>query len=188
MKVGYIRVSHVDQNIERQLNDVELDKKFIDQCSGKNIDRPQFKIMMEFIREGDLLIVHSMDRLSRNLDDLRRTVQILTKKGVTVKFIKENLEFTGKDSPLSLLMLSMMGAFAEFDRSLNKERQREGIELAKKRGVYRGRPSKVAVDQIHEMIQRSRQGEKIVKIAQSMNVSIQTIYGYIRRDKSKGKQ
>ena len=94
---------------------------------------------MNFVRSGDTVIVHSMDRLARNLDDLRRIVQTLTGKGVRIEFVKEHLTFTGEDSPMANLMLSVMGAFAEFERALIKERQREGIAQAIKRGAFKGR-------------------------------------------------
>jgi DNA invertase Pin-like site-specific DNA recombinase len=140
-------VSSVDQNTDRQLEGLELDKVFTDKASGKDTKRPQLQAALDYIREGDVLIVHSMDRLARNLDDLRKMVLDLTKKGVHVQFIKENLTFTGEDSPMSNLLLSLLGAVAEFERSMIRERQREGIALAKKAGVYKGRkPSLTASD------------------------------------------
>ena len=95
--------------------------------SGKNTERPQLQALLEFVREGDVVLVHSMDRLARNLDDLRLLVKTLTNKGIHIQFIQENIVFTGEDSPMSQLLLSVMGAFAEFERALIKERQREGI-------------------------------------------------------------
>jgi DNA invertase Pin-like site-specific DNA recombinase len=136
--VGYIRVSSVDQNTDRQLEGQELDKVFTDKASGKDTKRPQLQAALDYIREGDVLVVHSMDRLARNLDDLRRMVLDLTGKGVHVQFIKDSLTFTGEDSPMSNLLLSLLGAVAEFERSMIRER-REGIALAKKAGVYKGR-------------------------------------------------
>jgi DNA invertase Pin-like site-specific DNA recombinase len=138
-RIGYIRVSTFDQNPERQLESVQVDRTFTDKASGKDVKRPQLEVLMGFTRTGDTVVVHSMDRLARNLDDLRRIVQTLTQRGVHVEFVKEHLCFTGEDSPMANLMLSVMGAFAEFERSLIKERQREGIALAKQRGAYRGR-------------------------------------------------
>lgn len=138
-RVGYIRVSSFDQNTERQLEAIQLDKKFIDKASGKDINRAAFTELLNYVREDDLVIVHSMDRLARNLDDLRQIVQNLTLKKVQVQFIKESLTFTGEDLPMSQLLLSVMGAFAEFERSLIKERQKEGIAIAKNKGVYKGR-------------------------------------------------
>ncbi|MGR9731497.1 recombinase family protein, partial [Escherichia coli] len=107
--------------------------------SGKDTQRPQLDVLLSFVREGDTVVVHSMDRLARNLDDLRRLVQGLTQRSVCIEFVKEHLTFTGEDSPMANLMLSVMGAFAEFERALIRERQREGIALAKQRGAYRGR-------------------------------------------------
>ena len=117
-RVGYVRVSSFDQNPERQLEDVELDRTFSDKASGKDAKRPQLEALMTFVRAGDTVVVHSMDRLARNLDDLRRVVHGLTGRGVRIEFIKEGLSFTGEDSPMANLMLSVMGAFAEFERAL----------------------------------------------------------------------
>ncbi len=136
-RVGYIRVSTLDQNPERQLEGVAIDRVYTDHASGKDTERPQLEALLSFVRDGDTLVVHSMDRLARNLDDLRRLVQGLTRRGVRVEFIKENLTFTGEDSPMATLLLSVMGAFAEFERALIRERQREGIALAQGRGGAR---------------------------------------------------
>nr|WP_256326370.1 recombinase family protein [Pseudomonas aeruginosa] len=117
-RIGYVRVSSYDQNPERQLEQVEIGKLFTDKASGKDTQRPQLEAMLGFVREGDTVVVHSMDRLARNLDDLRRLVQRLTKRGVRIEFLKEGLVFTGEDSPMANLMLSVMGAFAEFERAV----------------------------------------------------------------------
>ena len=138
-RIGYIRVSTLDQHTERQLEGIEVDKTFTDKVSGKDTKRPQLELLMSFTRSGDTVIVHSMERLARNLDDLRRIVQTLTGRGVRIEFVKEHLSFTGEDSPMANLMLSVMGAFAEFERALIKERQREGIAMAKQRGAFKGR-------------------------------------------------
>jgi DNA invertase Pin-like site-specific DNA recombinase len=138
-RIGYIRVSSFDQNPERQLEQVEVSKVFTDKASGKDTERPALEQLLAYVREGDTVVVHSMDRLARNLDDLRRLVQQLTQRGVRIEFVKECLTFTGEDSPMANLLLSVMGAFAEFERALIRERQREGIALAKQRGAYRGR-------------------------------------------------
>ena len=165
-RIGYIRVSSFDQNPERQLEGVQLDRIFTDKASGKDTKRPQLKAMMEFIREGDTVIVHSMDRLARNLDDLRRMVQDLTVKGISIQFVTENLVFSAdKSNHTSNLMLSVMGAFAEFERAIIKERQREGIELAKKRGVYKGRKKSLSDDQIAHLKQLVASGERKTKLA-----------------------
>ena len=121
-------------------------------------------------------MVHSMDRLARNLDDLRRVVFDLTKKGVHVQFVKENLTFTGEDSPMSNLLLSLLGAVAEFERSMIRERQREGIELAKRKGVYKGRKPSLTKVQIAEIRRRVKAGEKKTALAAEFKVSRQTLY------------
>src|ERR1035441_8825176 len=159
-RVGYIRVSTLDQNTDRQLEGVKLDKVFTDKASGKDTARPQLQAALVYLREGDLLLVHSMDRLARSVDDLRRLVLDLTKKGVHVQFVKENLTFTGEDSLMSNLLLSLLGAVAEFERSMIRERQRQGIELAKKRGVYRGRKPSLTAAQVAEIRKRVASGEK----------------------------
>lgn len=113
--------------------------------------KPQLTELLRFVRDGDTVVVHSMDRLARNLDDLRALVQGLTRRGVRVEFLKEQLVFTGEDSPMANLMLSAMGAFAEFERSLIKERQREGIALAKQRGAYKGRKKTLRPERAAEL-------------------------------------
>jgi DNA invertase Pin-like site-specific DNA recombinase len=175
-RVGYIRVSTVDQNTERQLEGVQLDKVFTDKASGKNTARPQLQAALDYLREGDLLLVHSMDRLARSVDDLRKIVLELTKRGVHVQFVKENLTFTGEDSPMSNLLLSLLGAVAEFERSMIRERQREGIELAKKAGVYKGRKPSLTPVQVAEIRKRVRAGETKTRLAAEYRVSRQTLY------------
>jgi len=138
-RIGYVRVSSFDQNPEHQLEPTQVDKIFTDTASGKDIERPELAALLALAQEGDTVVVHSMDRLAHNLDDLRCLVQKFTKRGVRIEFVKESLTFTGEDSPMASLMLSVMGAFAEFERALIRERQREGIALAKQRGAYRGR-------------------------------------------------
>jgi DNA invertase Pin-like site-specific DNA recombinase len=181
-RVGYVRVSSFDQNPERQLEDVPLDKVFADKASGKDTQRPELAALLSFAREGDAVVVHSMDRLARNLDDLRRLVQGLTRRGVRIEFVKEHLTFTGEDSPMANLMLSVMGAFAEFERALLRERQREGIALAKKRGAYRGRRRALSPEQTTELRQRVAAGEKKAMLARELGVSRETLYQYLRTD------
>jgi DNA invertase Pin-like site-specific DNA recombinase len=175
-RVGYVRVSSLDQNTERQLEGVELDKLFTDKASGKDTARPQLHAALDYLREGDLLLVHSMDRLARNLDDLRKIVLDLTKKGVHVQFVKENLIFTGEDSPMSNLLLSLLGAVAEFERSMIRERQREGIALAKRAGVYKGRKPSLTTLQIGEIRKRVAAGEMKTRLAYEYCISRQTLY------------
>lgn len=178
-QVGYIRVSTVLQNTARQLDSVALDKVFEDRASGKNTDRPQLAACLSHLREGDTLNVHSMDRLCRNLDDLRRIVKELTGRGVVVKFHKESLTFTGESSPMSNLLLSMLGAVAEFERSIILERQREGIAIAKGEGKYRGRKPSLTAERIQELQKRAAAGERKAVLAREFGVSRETVYTYL---------
>ena len=181
-RIGYIRVSSFDQNPERQLEHVEVDRVFTDKASGKDTRRPQLDTLLSFVREGDTVIVHSMDRLARNLDDLRRLVQKLTQGGVRIEFVKEDLAFNGEDSPMANLMLSVMGAFAEFERALIRERQREGIALAKQRGAYRGRKKALSPERMAELCRRAAAGERKAKLAREFGISRETLYHYLRTD------
>lgn len=177
-RIGYVRVSSVDQNTARQLDGVEVDKTFTDKASGKDVKRPHLQAALDYLRDGDTLIVHSMDRLARNLVDLRTIVERLTEIGVQVQFIKESLVFTGDDSAISKLMLSIMGAVAEFERSMLKERQREGIAHAKAAGVYRGRKRSLTAERAEELRKRVRAGEKRAALAREFGISRETLYQY----------
>lgn len=182
LRVGYIRVSTIEQNIDRQLDGVELDKRFIDKASGKDVKRPEFQSMLSFVREGDLVIVHSMDRLARNLDDLRKIVLNFIQKGIAIQFIKENLTFDKSESPMSMLLLSVMGAFAEFEYALIRERQREGIAIARAKGVYRrtGRKKQLNEERAAELKALVMQeGSNKSFIARKFGISRKTVYNYI---------
>jgi DNA invertase Pin-like site-specific DNA recombinase len=180
-RIGYIRVSSYDQNDDRQRELIgAADRIFTDKASGKDTDRPQLQAMITYAREGDMVVVHSMDRLARNLDDLRQMVSSLTKRGIHVQFIREGLVFTGNDNPMDNLMLSVLGAVAQFERDKIKERQMEGIVLAKRRGVYKGRKRSLSPDKIEELRQRSSAGEKKLHLAREYNISRETLYQYLR--------
>lgn len=184
--VGYVRVSTLDQKTDRQLEGVSLDRVFEDKASGKDADRPQLKAAMEYVREGDTLVCHSMDRLARNVDDLRRIVKELTGHGVAVQFVKESLTFTGEDSPMANLLLTMLGAVAEFERSLIKERQREGIAIAKERGVYKGRKPSLNEEQVQQLMARDQAqgGKGRAGLAREFGISRETLYQYLRAESS----
>jgi len=179
-RIGYVRVSSLDQNPDRQLEQTPVDRTFTDMASGKDVARPQLDALLRFAREGDTVVVHSMDRLARNLDDLRRLVQQLTARGIRVEFVKEGLTFTGEDAPMATLLLSVMGAFAEFERALIRERQREGIALAKQRGVYRGRKKALNREQRAELRARVAAGEGKAAVARAYGISRETLYQYLR--------
>jgi DNA invertase Pin-like site-specific DNA recombinase len=122
-----------------------------------------------------------LDRLARNLDDLRRLVRTLTERGVRIQFVKEQLTFSGDDSPMANLLLSVMGAFAEFERALIRERQREGVSLAKLRGAYRGRKPALTADQALRLSERAAAGETKAKLAREFGISRETLYQYLRK-------
>ena len=182
MVVGYKRVSALDQTDLRQLDGVETDKLFTDKASGKDTNRPQLTAMLGFVREGDTIVCHAMDRLARNLDDLRRLVLDLVKRGVHVRFIKESLTFTGEDSPMAHLLLSVIGAVAQFERDLIRERQREGIALAKQRKVYLGRVRSLSAAQADDLRRRSKAGERKTLLAREFGITRTTVYEYMRRE------
>ncbi len=179
-QVAYIRVSGGDQNTARQLDGLAFDRTFTDTVSGKNTNRPAFGEMMKFVRERDTVTVHSMDRLARNLGDLRTVVLDLTGRGVQVRFVKENLTFTGEDSAMSMLLLNVMGAFAEFERALIRERQREGIQAAKERGgIYKGRKRSLTAGQAADLRKRLAAGESKAALARAFGISRETVYRYV---------
>ena len=177
MKVGYMRVSSIDQNLDRQLDGVELDKIYEEKLSGKSRERPRLKECMDYLREGDSLHVHSMDRLSRSLKDLLNIVSELTDKGVTVIFKTENMEFGGKSNPMGYLMLGLLGAVNQFEIANLKIRQKEGIAKAKARGQHFGRKS-LSKKKVKEINNRLQSGQKVSEISVAMNVGQSTIYKY----------
>ncbi len=176
-RVGYIRVSSVDQNLDRQLDGVVLDKVFTEKLSGATTDRPQLQAMLDYVREGDVILVHSIDRLARSLADLLKLVEDLTKRGVHVCFDKEKLEFTGEDNPTQHLMLQMMGAVAQFERAMIKDRQREGIAKAKLKGAYKGRIKTIDDAAIRAAIAGDgvTKGLSFRQAAESLRVSLSTV-------------
>ena len=176
---GYIRVSSYSQNTDRQLSGVELDQTFTEKASAKNANRPQLKACLEWLRDGDTLHVHSIDRLARNLFDLQDLVEKLTSKGVTVQFHKENLTFSGNENAMQKLMLQMMGAFAEFERTLINERRKEGMAAAKAAGKQIGAKRKLSDEDVIVIKQRLARGDTKKGLAQEYGVSRQTLYSAI---------
>jgi len=175
--VGYIRVSSYSQNTDRQLREIHLDKVFEEKASAKDSKRPQLVACMEWLRDKDVLHVHSIDRLARNLQDLQNIVQTLTDKGVTVVFHKENLTFSGGASdPMKTLMLQMMGAFSEFERSLINERRKEGMAAAKAAGKQIGAKRKLSDEDVIEIKSRLASGASKSSLANQYSISRQTLY------------
>jgi DNA invertase Pin-like site-specific DNA recombinase len=181
--IGYVRVSSLDQNTERQLDGVQLDQVFTDKASGKDTDRPQLQAAIKHARAGDTFVIHSMDRLARNSEDMQRIVRELKAKGVTVQFMKEKLTFSaGTDNPMDELMFSMLAAFAQFERSLIRERQREGIAMAKAKGdVYLGRKPALNAEQVADLQAKAATGAKKTALAKEFGISRETLYQYLRQ-------
>lgn len=179
--IAYIRVSTLEQNTARQLDGMEFHRTFTDKASAKDTNRPALRDCLDFVREGDTLHIHSIDRLCRNLRDCQELLDNLLAKGVSVRFHRENLTFTGQDDSMSKLMLQMMGAFAEFERNLLRERQAEGIAKAKTAGKYKGRKRALSEDQIKEIKTRLNHGEGKATLAAEYGVSRQTLYATLKR-------
>ena len=179
-RIGYIRVSTSDQNPERQLENIPLDKKFIEYASAKCTNRPQLQLMIDFVREDDIIIVHSMDRLARNLRDLKDLVDKMVSRKIEVHFIKENLQFSAENSATSNLILNIMGAFAEFEYAFIKERQKEGIEIAKRAGKFKGAKKKLDEEKIEELKKYLQTRRPKTKIAKDLGISRFTLYRYMK--------
>lgn len=182
-KLGYIRVSSVAQNTDRQLEGLTLDRVFTDKLSGKDTNRPQLQELMQYARRGDTVHVHSLDRLGRNMDDLRILVKQFAEQGITVRFEKENLIFSPDTSnPMNTLLFNVMASFAEFERELIRERQREGVQIAKSKGLYKGRKREMTEERVQEIHARVAAGESKAQIAKAMEISRDTLYRYLRSE------
>jgi DNA invertase Pin-like site-specific DNA recombinase len=177
MIFNYRRVSTVLQNTDRQLFDVPFDREYEDKLSGKDTNRPQFLLMMANLREGDIINVHSLDRVGRNTKDILEIVQQVKDKGCLIHFHKENLKFDGTKSDLySELLLTILAGFSEFERSIILERQREGIAIAKAKGVYKGRRKKLTEEQLEEMKNDFNAGLAKTEIAKKYSVTRAYVY------------
>ncbi|MCE0017791.1 recombinase family protein (plasmid) [Klebsiella pneumoniae] len=181
-RIGYVRVSSFDQNPERQLEQTQVSKVFTDKASGKDTQRPQLEALLSFVREGDTVVVHSMDRLARNLDDLRRLVQKLTQRGVRIEFLKEGLVFTGEDSPMANLMLSVMGAFAEFERALIRERQAHEAGARTRATAHERTPQQ----ERQKAAREAERGREAWTLGQGMKKPVAGCYGRLTRWKGGG--
>lgn len=181
-RVGYRRVSSIGQNLERQLDGIPLDRIFEDKVSGKDTNRPALQELLLYVRQFDTVICHSMDRLARSLPDLMHLVKTLTDRKVRVEFLKENLTFTGDDSPMSNLLLAVLGAISQFERSLIRDRQRDGIALAKKKGVYKGRKKSLSSEQVQALKEKVARGEKKAVVAREFKISRETLYKYLKTE------
>ncbi len=181
--IGYIRVSSVGQNTDRQLDGIQLNTVYEEKASGKDTNRPELVNMMKAIRSGDTVHVHSMDRLARNMVDLHKLVEQITGKGATIIFHKESLTFDGASrNSMNELLLGILGSVAQFERSIIRERQAEGIAKAKEKGVYEkhGRKAEITPDKVAEIKRRVEAGEPKARIAKDMKISRDSLYRLIK--------
>ncbi len=193
--VGYVRVSSAEQNTDRQLDGIALDRIFTDKMTGSTKDRPQLKAMLDYVRYGDTVVVHSLDRLARSLEDLIFIINQLNKKGVSFKSIKDNLTFDGvNNSPMDKFFLHILGAVSELERALIRERQKEGIAKAKQKGVYKGRKPSLTPEKQAIIEERLAEKEKDLQsyksisyqsIADEIGVSLATLNRYLAKRKKK---
>ena len=180
MRVGYRRVSTVEQNLDRQDLGV-VEQVFEDKASGKNADREQLQKMLSFVRSGDEVVVYSIDRLARDLRDLQSIITKLNDSGVTIEFLSERLVFSGRsDDAFAKLQLQMMGAFAEFERNIIRKRQAEGIAKAKERGVYENRKRKKKVSDVR-IIGLKEEGLNNTEIAEYLGISRMTVHRAMKK-------
>jgi DNA invertase Pin-like site-specific DNA recombinase len=172
--IGYRRVSTLDQNLDRQ--DLgEVDKVFEEKLSGKSAkDRPALQSLIDYAREGDTVVVFSIDRLARDLRDLQEIIQTLNDKGVAISFLSERLTFSADaDDAFAKLQLQMMGAFAEFERNIIRKRQAEGIAKAKAKGVYKGTKPRISRDEVQRLF---AEGKPKSEIAKTMGISRMSVH------------
>lgn len=174
MRIGYRRVSSQDQNLDRQ--EVEgCEKVFEEKASaGKGAERPALEALLDFAREGDEVVVWSIDRLARDLADLQRLLERLNAKGVSVEFLSERLSFSASsEDPFAQLQLQLLGAFAQFERAIIRKRQAEGIAQAKAKGVYRGRKASIDLAQVAKL---SAEGLGATAIAERLGIGRASVY------------
>lgn len=174
--IGYRRVSTLDQNLDRQ--DLgEVDKVFEEKLSGKSAkDRPALQSMIDYAREGDSVVVYSIDRLARDLRDLQEIISTLNDKGVAISFLSERLTFyADADDAFAKLQLQMMGAFAEFERNIIRKRQADGIAKAKAKGVYKGTKPRIPRDEVHQLLAEGKTKTEIAKVMGISRMSVHRI-------------
>ena len=182
-KYGYSRVSHSDQNSDRQLEGLKKQNVvyiYSDKTTGVTADRPELNKLLQILRPGDEVVVLSFDRLARSLPDLLNIIKDIHSKGAVLFSIKENVEFTTDADSVSKLYLNIMGAVAEFERAFSKERQREGIEIAKDRGAYKGGVRKLSQadrDYLYDAVDR---GVPKTVVAKKLKIMPATVYSYLK--------
>ncbi|QOJ13991.1 MAG: recombinase family protein [Planctomycetia bacterium] len=183
-RLGYVYVGVGDRDAHRQLEGEELDRIFMDIATDRNNRRPQRNALFAHAHAGDTIVAQRMAGLARNADELRRIVLRETARGVHVQFVKERLVFTSEGSPMTDLLLTMLGAVADFERTLLKERHREGVALARQRGIYGGRRRKLSSERVQELRARAASGERKARLAREFGISRETLYQYLRESEA----
>lgn len=179
LKVGYARVSSRDQNLERQLSQLKAagcNKIFAEKLSGASADRPELHAALEYMRPGETLVVESMDRLARNTVDLLNLVRDATDKGVYVEFLAEHLTFGPEEEAIPSLMLGILGSIAQFERTLIRERQAQGIVKARERGAYKGRSKSLGDEEVRTLRELASLGLSKSEIGRRLRISRATVY------------
>jgi len=178
---NYIRVSTILQNTDRQLIGIDCDVEFIEKVSGKDKNREQLSLMLKIIKNGDRVNVHELSRLGRNTQDLLSIVDEIITKGCSIKFHKEDLLFGDKKNICNDLMLTILSAVSQMERDLMLERQREGIEIAKLKGKYKGRKPTLTDEQLDLMKQDFESGMKKTEIAEKYGVTRSYVYQLVKK-------
>ena len=182
MDFCYKRVSTTDQNLDRQLPNFPCDREYIEKISGKNLDRPQLQALLHNLRPGDIIHVHELSRISRSMRDLLEIIETILKSGASIKFHKENLEFkSNTNDPFQKLMLHLLGSFSEFERSVLLERQREGIQIAKQKGLYKGKQSKFSQLQIQDIINKFHVSSNKQELAKELGITRAYLYQLVKK-------
>lgn len=179
-RIGYARVSTIDQHPENQLHGIEIDKLFIEKA-GAYDERPVLKEMLNYLRDDDVLYIQRIDRIARNPSELRDIVQKITDKKASVTFLHENFTIDSNRSPASLLMLTVIGAFGELETSIRAERTREGIERGRREGKYKGRKPSISMKELEKLKEMIYDlGMSKAKVGRAFNISTPTVYAYLR--------
>lgn len=173
----YKRVSSLDQNLDRQLPGFQCDREFVEKVSGKDMNRPALKRLLEHVRDGDQVHVHELSRLGRSMRDLLEIVETIVSKGATVRFHKENLTFgNGQQNPYSKFLFNLLSSLAEFERDLILERQREGIAIAKAKGVYKGKQSRFSDEDFDRIRSDFKETADKTRLARKWRISRSYLY------------
>jgi DNA invertase Pin-like site-specific DNA recombinase len=188
--VGYVRVSSVGQNTARQLDGLTLDQVFTDKCSGSDTNRPALQALLTHVRRGDTVVVHEISRLARNTADLLALVQQLNDKGVTIKFLKEDMTFVRtevdangkpqKPNPMNTMLLTIIGAVSAFELALINERRAEGQAKAREAGKHMGRHAKLTPEQVAKLRESVKAGESKTELAKDLGISRATLYAALK--------